>query len=513
MPAVYPLSGLLLVVLLLAGCFKVGPDFTPPPAKVADSWQDAGDQRVTAESTEHRNWWQAFGDPALDRVIDTAYRQNLSLRLAGVRVLEARAQLGVAIGEWFPQTQLAHGSLEKIRVSEHAAMAQPGRSLNYYQAEIGLRASWELDFWGKFRRAIEAADASLIATIADYDSTLVSLTGDAAASFIAIRTLEKRLEIARQNLEMQKENLKIATAKFQGGATSQRDVEQARTLLLDTEAGVQTLEIQLRQAKNALSVLLGMPPHHLADFLKGPGGIPAPPPQVALGIPADLLRRRPDIRGAEAQAAAQCANIGVAKADLYPAFSISGNFSVLSTDAGKFYLGQMFQWRSRDAMAGPSFKWDLFNYGRLTNQVRVQDARFQQLLIAYQNTVLKAQQEVEDALTGFLRSQARAKLLAESTEAARRSLHLASRQYQEGITDFTTVITAEQALLREQDSLAAALGDISRYLVGVYRALGGGWQLREGRDFVPEEVRAEMAKRTNWGKLLAPAKNPAGPDG
>ncbi len=492
--------------LLIAGCFKVGPDFTPPTAPVAKDWLDAGDRRVKTASSEHRDWWKAFSDPALDRLIDTAYRENLNLRIAGVRVLEARAQLGIAIGEWFPQTQQAFGSVEKIRVSEHAPQAVFSQNLRYFQSEIGLTASWELDFWGKFRRAIESADASLVAAVADYDATLVSLTGDVAGFYILIRTLEKRLDIARQSVANQTEVLKIAEAKFRGGTTTQRDVEQAKTFLANTEASIPSLEIQLRQAKNALCVLLGMPPNQLADLLEGAGVIPAPPPQVAVGIPADLLRRRPDIRSAEAQAAAQCANIGVAKAELFPAFSLTGTFSFQASDVGKFALGQMFRWDSRNAQAGPSFQWNLLNYGRLTNQVRVQDARFQELLLTYQNAVLKAQQEVEDSLTAFLRSQVRAKFLGESTAAARRSLDLSVLQYREGITDFTTVLTAQQALLNEQDSLASTLGDISRGLVGVYRALGGGWQLREGRDFIPESVRAEMAKRTNWGGLLAPAK-------
>jgi len=495
---------ILISFLLITGCFKVGPDFARPTVPVAKDWQDAGDRQVKNESTGHRDWWRAFDDPALDRLINTAYRENLNLRIAGVRVLEARAQLGIAVGEWFPQTQQAYGSLEKFRVSEHAPQAVFSQNLRYFQSEVGLAASWELDFWGKFRRAIESADASLVAAVADYDATLVSLTGDVATSYILIRTLEKRLEIARQNVETQRESLKIAEAKFRGGTTTQRDVEQAKTQLFNTEATIPTLEIQLRQAKNALSVLLGMPPNQLADLLQGPGGIPAPPPQVAVGIPADLLRRRPDIRSAEAQAAAQCANIGVAKADFFPAFSLSGTFSFQASDVARFKLGQMFRWDSRNAQAGPSFQWNLLNYGRLTNQVRVQDARFQELLIGYQNAVLKAQQEVEDSLTAFLRSQVRARSLGESTAAARRSLDLSVLQYREGITDFTTVLTAQQALLNEQDSLAVTLGDISRNLVGVYRALGGGWQLREGKDFIPEPVRAEMAKRTNWGGLLAP---------
>jgi NodT family efflux transporter outer membrane factor (OMF) lipoprotein len=495
---------LLVACLAAGGCIKVGPDFTKPRAPVAKDWLESGDRRVKTESPEQRNWWKAFGDPTLDRLIETAYRENLDLRIAGVRVLEARAQLGIAVGQFFPQTQQAFGSLEKNHGSQRSPQAAFSTSLNYFQSEMGLRASWELDFWGKFRRSIESADASLLASIADYDNTLVSLTGDVATDYILIRTLEKRLDIARQNVASQTESLKIATAKFLGGTTSQRDVEQAKTLLFNTEGTIPSLEIQLRQAKNALSVLLGTPPGHLADLLGTPGVIPAPPPQVAVGIPADLLRRRPDIRSAEAQAAAQCASIGVAKADLFPAFSLTGTFSFLASDVGNFALGDMFQWRSRNASGGPGFQWNILNYGRLTNQVRVQDARFQELLIGYQNAVLKAQQEVEDALVAFLRSQIRARHLAQSTDAAKRSLELSVLQYREGTTDFTTVLTAQQALLSEQDSLASTLGDISRNLVGVYRALGGGWQLREGQDFIPKAVQAEMAKRTNWGGLLTP---------
>jgi NodT family efflux transporter outer membrane factor (OMF) lipoprotein len=485
---------------------KVGPDFSPPTATVSPNWLEAGDRQVKAASEEHRHWWRAFNDATLDRLIEKAYRENLPLRQAGVRVLEARAQLGIAIGEWYPQTQQAFGYVEKNRLSGRSPLAPRLPGLGYFQDEIGLQARWELDFWGKFRRAIESADAGLLASVADYDNTLVSLTGDVATSYILIRTLEKRLVIARENVATQAESLKLAEARFREGTTSQRDVEQAKTVLANTQATIPALEIQLRQAKNALSVLLGMPPGDLANLLGGAADIPAPPPQVAVGIPADLLRRRPDIRSAELKAAAQCAQIGVAKAELLPAFSLSGTFSFQASDVSNFNLADIFQWRSRSvSAAGPSFQWNILNYGRITNLVRVQDARFQQLLLAYQNAVLKAQQEVEDALVAFLRSQVRARYLGESTDAARRSFDLAVLQYREGVTDFTTVLTAQQSLLSEQDNLASTLGDISRSLVGVYRALGGGWQIREGQDFVPEAVKTEMAQRTNWGRLLTPA--------
>jgi NodT family efflux transporter outer membrane factor (OMF) lipoprotein len=506
-----------IIFFLITGCTLVGPDFLPPKATVSQNWMESNDGRLKLEPTDYRNWWQAFNDPVLDRLIDRAYRENLSLRIAGVRVLQARAQLGIAIGGLYPQTQEASGYLLYNRMSEHSPQAgalpvgrgavEPGRNplLEYWQSQIGLSAMWELDFWGKFRRAIEAADASWLATVADYDTVLVSLTADVANSYILIRTLEKRIDIAHQNVETQKESLKIAEARVLYGTASQLDVDQARTVLYSTEASIPILETQLRQTKDALSVLLGLPPSDLADFLGGPAEIPASPPEVIVGIPADLLRRRPDIRSIEYQAAAQSAQIGVAKADLYPAFSLTGTFGFLSSDVGSFKLSDMFQWKSRIAQAGPSFQWNIFNYGQITNNVRLQDARFQQLLIAYQNAVLKAQQEVEDNLVAFLKAQERAELLARSTAAAKSSLDLAVLQYREGAKDFTTVLVAQQSLLNEQDNLATNLGNIASNLVGVYRALGGGWEIREGEELVPSEVKEEMSKSTNWGKLLAPA--------
>lgn len=495
---------LLVFILLVAGCPKVGPNYKPPPLATADTWLEAGDKRVSTQPAEYRAWWQAFKDPVLDHLIDTAYRQNLPLRQAGVRVLEARAQLGIARGELFPQQQAASGDLSFTRLSggQPESIFSPEQS--FFKSELGGSVSWELDFWGKFRRAIESANASLLASIADYDSTLVSLTADVANSYINIRTIEKRLAIARKNVTIQKESLQIAEFRFEGGTTSMRDVEQAKTVLGSTEATIPNLESQLRQAKNGLCVLLGLPPQHLTKELKGPEKIPAPPYTVALGIPADLLRRRPDVKRAEYQAAAQCAQIGVARADLLPAFSLTGTFGFQSTNLGRSTLGDMFQWPSRGMTAGPSFQWNILNYGRLKNNVRVQDARFQELLLAYQNTVLQAQQEVEDSLVAFLQSQAQAKFLAESAAAAQRSVDLAILQYREGITDFTTVLTAQQSLLTQQDNLATTVGDIALNLVGVYRALGGGWEIREGQPLVPPAIQEAMAKRTNWGKFLKP---------
>jgi NodT family efflux transporter outer membrane factor (OMF) lipoprotein len=508
------LSCLLVAIFLTGACTKVGPDFVRPEPTVSPEWMGMEDSRIDRGAADYRQWWRVFNDPVLDRLIERAYGENLSLRIAGVRVLEARAQLGIAVGEFFPQTQQASGSLQYNRVSERSAAGLALSKFTYAQDQIGVGASWELDFWGKFRRAIESANAAWLATVADYDSVLVSLTADLAGTYVLIRTLEKRIGIARENVEAQKEGLKIAEARLANGTTTQLDVEQAQTLLNNTLASIPALETQLRQAQNALCLLLGLPPSDLSDALAGATGIPVSPLQVAVGIPADLLRRRPDIRSAEQQAAAQSALIGVAKAALYPAFSLSGSFGFLSTNVGNFSLGDIFQWKSRTFQIGPSVQWNFLNYGQITNNVRVQDARLEQLLIAYQNTVLKAQQEVEDALVAFLRAQERAEFLARSTASAKNSLDLAVLQYRVGTKDFTTVLTAQQALLNEQDNLAVTLGTISSSLVGVYRALGGGWEAREGKDLVPPEVKEAMTRRTNWGRLLAPASyNPAiGPE-
>jgi NodT family efflux transporter outer membrane factor (OMF) lipoprotein len=504
--------------LVLSGCELIGPDFQKPDSAAENGWQDRKDGRVSQCSSDYRAWWKSFSDPVLDELIQTAYRENLSLREAGLRILEARAQLGIAVGDFYPQKQHLTGFTDYIKLPSGAPSErlpdQTGSLPPFWWSRMGIAASWELDIWGKFRRAIEAADAQMLATIAAYDASIVSLTADVATTYIRIRTLEKKLDIARNNVQAQLSNLRIAEAKFRGGSSSRRDVEQAKTVLGGTQASIPSLDSQVRQAKNALSVLLGQPPGNLEKPLGSSqhyAQIPAPPLQVAVGIPLDLLRRRPDIREAEYQAQMQSAQIGITKAQLYPAFSLSGSFSFVSSTANGMSLGDMFQWGNQFYRFGPAVQWNIFNYGQITNQVRANDAMFQAKLVNYQNTVLNAQREVEDGLISFLKAQDAAEYLAQSTAAAKRSLELATLQYKEGIADFTTVLTAEQSLLSQQDNFASALGDIATGLVSVYRGLGGGWQIREGQEFLPEPIKAAMANRTNWGDLLAPAPVPEGP--
>lgn len=499
--------------LMCAGCL-VGPDFSSPSAPISGKWLESGDPSVRSGHQLSRNWWTVFNDPILDRLIEIAYGQNLTLVSAGTRVLQARAELGVAIGEFYPQSQQATSSLIYDRPSHADPTATPQSQISgFWRASLGTTINWELDFWGKFRRGIESADAAYLSSIASYDDVLVTLVGDVATTYIGIRTLQTQIGIARDNIVKQKKALAIAEARFHGGIATKLDVYQAQNVLGQTEATVPQLTAQLNQGLDALRVLLGMPPQRLDDLLRGPTAIPVPPIDVAVGIPADLVRRRPDIRAAELAAAAQSAQIGIAKADLFPAFGLLGTFGTVSSNINGNRLSDLVMGRGIAFAFGPSFQWNILNYGQITNTVRVQDAKLQELLVDYQNTVLKAEQQVEDGLTSFLQGREQVDFLRQSVAAANAALGLAFLQYQLGTRDFTTVLTAEQNLYTAENDLAIASGSVSTGLASVYRALGGGWQIRDGNEFVPAATQAEMTKRTDWGDLLPPAgqKQPPAP--
>jgi NodT family efflux transporter outer membrane factor (OMF) lipoprotein len=485
------------LVFLACGC-SVGPDYARPAAPTSGSWIEAQEPGVRTEPVSAERWWDAFQDPALSRLVDAAYQQNLSLRAAGLRVLQAQARRAVAIGDLFPEEQALRGGYTRNERSTNAAFSQVGpRAFDTWQA--GFDTVWELDLWGKFRRAIEAADSDLLAAVAGYDDVLVSLIADVAATYMRIRVLDERLAVARDNVRVQYDTLEIARVRFEAGGTSELDVQQATALLKDTEATIPQLGIEMRQAVDSLCVLLGLPPSELAQQLGGEGHVPHVPATMAVGIPADLLRRRPDVRRAERAAAAQSARIGVSAADLLPSFQLVGSIGLRAEDAAKFFEGRSFE-----VSTGPAFNWPILNYGRLVNNVRLQDATFQELAVSYANTVLTAQREVEDALTGYLRGSERVERLGESVAAAERAVELSFVQYREGATDFTSVLNAQQSKLREGDLLASTRGAVALSVVALNKALGGGWEIRNGQDFVPDETRDEMRARTYWGSLLPP---------
>ncbi|MCY2991960.1 MAG: TolC family protein [Planctomycetota bacterium] len=471
------------LLLALSGCtsvrdyvnngFKVGPNYAPPLAEVAEHWIDSADIR-THEGEDLSRWWTVFKDPTLDRLITSAYRQNLTLREAGFRVLEARAQRGIAVGEVFPQQQNATGSFQRKAVTTNTSGFSPQQQF-YDQWNSGFNLAWELDFWGRFRRAVTAADAQLNASVEGYDDVLVTLLGDVATNYVQIRTLQARIRLLKDNVELQRWVVDLLKQRLGGGFRATKlDVDQGISTLEQTEAQIPELEIGLQQATNRLCVLMGTPPTDLQNLL-GEDHIPSAAPGVVIGIPADLLSRRPDVRRARYLAAAQAEVIGIAQAELYPALSITGT---LGWQANNF--GDLFQAKSLNSNVGPAFQWNLLNYGRIVNNVRFQEAKFQELVLAYQQTVLAADQEVEDGLVTFLRAQRREKHLATSANAATDAVKTIFLQYQAGRADadFNRYALIEQNRVQQQDLLAQSRGEIALGLIQVYRALGGGWELR-----------------------------------
>jgi len=499
------IGSLFILVLMVGGC-AVGPDFVRPDAPAEEKWIDTDLPQIKTEPADLTDWWKVFNDPLLDSLIETAYRQNLPLQIAGLRIMEARAQLGVAVGNKYPQLQQLSSSATAVEISDNAPNAIAADKF-YYNYELGFDAAWELDFWGRFRRGVESAQATYMASIAGYDNALVTLTAEVARAYVQIRTFEDRIRIADENVKIQKRSLEIAEARFEGGIVTELDVQQARALLNDTSASISRLRIGLRQTRHGLSILLGIPPGELKNVLTEAASIPEVPPEVVVGIPADLLRRRPDIRNAELQAAAQSARIGVAKADLYPQFSLVGSIGLQSNEQGGItsnnaHFGDLFDSESITYFAGPSIQWPILNYGRIKSKVRVQDARFQQFIVNYQNTVLNAYREVEDAMVGFLNSKEQVVFLSDSVNASKRSVELSLIQYREGVADYQRVLDTQRFLTQEQDLLTSVNGEVALNLIAMYKALGGGWQMSEGKRFVNEETKEKMQERTNWGKTL-----------
>jgi NodT family efflux transporter outer membrane factor (OMF) lipoprotein len=504
------LFGLIALAIVFSGCTLVGPDYVKPTAPEAKEWLESADPKIESKEADFSDWWTVFKDPVVNDLIEAAYQQNLTLQIAGLRIYEARAQLGIAFGFQYPQTQQALGSASINQISKNAPNSA-GADRYYSSFDIGLDAAWELDVWGKFRRAVQTGVASLEASIADYDDILVSLTAEVARTYIILRTAEERLAVARQNVEIQKRSLQIADIRFKAGAVTELDVTQANALLRSTESTIPGFESDIRQAKNALAILLGKLPGEIDAMLGAPGLIPEVPAEVAVGIPAELLRRRPDIRFAERQLAAQSAQIGFAKADLFPHFSLFGTLGFQASDhtglqSNNSDFDDLFKKSSFTYTTGGGFNWDIFNYGRITNQVRVEDARFQELAVNYEDTVIRAAQEVEDAMVSFLRSQDTVFFLADAVKSSKRSVDLSLIQYREGLVDYQRVLDTQRALTANQDVLVTTAGSVGQNLVDIYRSIGGGWGIREGKDFVSAGIKEEMEQRTNWGGMLSPEK-------
>ena len=465
--------------------FKVGPNYSKPAAPVGDEWIDSYDERVHSEVPDIREWWTVFDDPLLTQLVQNSYQQNLPLRVAGLRVLQAQSQRGIAVGSFFPQQQEVFGSYNRTTLSKEIPPGNiPGTPRGQTTWATNGRMAWEIDLWGKFRRNIESADASMQAEIENYDEILICLLADTATAYVEYRVVQKQLQFARQNVEIQEGSLAIAEARLRAGGTSELDVTQAKTNLSNTRRLIPIFENRLRIVNNNLCTLLGIPPVDLSEQL-GNGEIPLSPKSVAVGIPANLLRRRPDVLRAERQVAAQSARIGVAAADWFPSVTITGSLGYAADD-----LDNLFTQRAFTGVIQPQFSWPVLNYGRILNNVRVQDALFQQAAVAYQQTVLSANAEAENAINTFLKSQEALVQAEEAVAASQRSVEIALTQYKNGATDFNRVFNLQLALVQDQNTLAATQGEIPASLIAIYKSLGGGWQIRLG-NYVSESVVSE----------------------
>jgi NodT family efflux transporter outer membrane factor (OMF) lipoprotein len=515
------------LALLAGGCttlsewvhngFKVGPNFHDPRAPVAPAWIDAADPGVVHAPADDGAWWEVFHDPVLGSLIRTAHRQNLDLKTAGTRVLQAQAERTIAAGLLFPRGPSMLGAYAHAQVSKNldffnipqfntpffsTAGLSPPSVFNLWAT--GFNATWELDFWGMIRRGIESADANLTASVEAYNAALVTLLADVATNYVQVRTFQQRIAFARRNAEIQRESLRLTEVRLKEGKATLLDVRQARSSVAQTEATIPPLVVSMRQANNRLCVLLGQPPETLLPCLSE-APIPQAPPQVAVGIPADLLERRPDVRRARAQAAAQSALIGVAEAQFYPRVGVAGFIGYSADD-----IRRLFEQTSYTGFILPNFQWKILNFGRTLSTLRLQEARFAESVLQYQQAVLTAGREVEDALVAFLQYQLQARSLEVTVGEAAGAVDLVVAQYREGRADFNRVFTTQSQLVTQQDQLAAARGNIALSLINVYRALGGGWKVFEkdpcGACAPPTADKPEAAGGDGQppGELLAP---------
>ncbi len=483
-PGSAALAAVAAIAVSLTGCtsfkdyvhngFKVGPNYCKPSAEVAKQWIDAGDPRVRTNPEDLAHWWEVFNDPVLNRLVLCAYQQNLTVKQAGFQILEARYQLAIAQGNLFPQTQTVNGSYARSASTSlnvlNPALTQP-IFLDRWNYNFNLQ--WQLDFWGQFRRAVEAQEAFLESNVANYDAALVTMFGQVAQYYLAIRTDQEAIKSLRENVKVQHGLVDYTQKRFDAGfRETLLALDQARAIEESTEAQIAPLEQDIRQKSDALCVLMGVPPADLTSII-GKGPIPTVSPDVAIGIPAELLGRVPTVRQAERLAAQQAEQIGIAEAAIYPAIYINGTLGYTALN-----LPQLFSSKTFNGSVGPSFQWNPLNYGRLVNNVRLQDATLKQLITAYQQAVLVANQAVEDGLATFFHAQEQTKWLAASVKDYREALKLVLEQEKVGAVDYSSYATIATALVQQQNLLATAQGQIVQGLVQVYQALGGGWQIR-----------------------------------
>ncbi|MEM7309029.1 MAG: efflux transporter outer membrane subunit [Planctomycetota bacterium] len=459
----------------LAGCEAIGPDYEHPVVRTDPLWAGSSDAAFNSADPESiETWWEALGDATLNGLVDRAFASNLDLGAAVQRVRQVAALRGIAVGQRFPDLD-GTGSYTTERQGQNGFPELPEPE-EFESAALGLEFGWELDVWGRVRRLVEAADADLAATVEDLHDVRLLLAAEVASEYVGLRTAQERLEVARRNIEIQRQSLELTTVRFQNGAAPQLDVAQAETNLANTEAELPSLRGDERERALRLSVLLGEAPTALLDELRDPGAIPAPPAAIAVGIPADVLRRRPDVRSAERALAAEVARIGVELGDLYPRFSLAGSMQFTSTDSGSLFDSESFGFG-----LGPGVFWNLFDGGRVRNELRAQEALADVALLSYRSTVLGALEDVEAAMFRHARQLERADAFRRASGSAERSAELSRALYLEGRSSFQNVLDSERELFAAQDNLILSRSEATATYISLQRSLGGGWSPAAGQ--------------------------------
>lgn len=508
----------ILSVLGLSACTTLGPDYVHPEQTALPSdWSVEKAAQDTQQSEQKlQQWWQQFNDPTLNQLVEMASQQNLDLEAAGLRIVQARSLLGISTGLQYPQVQTVSGNLARAYVNDQGVN----------NAALSFDAGWEMDIWGKYARGIESAEAGYYASIASYHDIMVTITSEVARNYINYRTFQERILLSRRNIEIQERVVNITQVQFDSGNVTELDVQQAKNQLFNTKAAQPSLEIAMKQSRTALALLLGVLPEdvekllqsdgfaqRMADYenqFKSSGRKPAlsgndersivpRPPLLDDKVDANLVMRRPDLQVSEMQARAQSAQIGVAETALYPSFTLFGSIGIDSTvpDGSSFSFSD-----SLTMVAGPSFSWNIFQYGRVKNNIRFEDARFQETITNYNKKVLQAVNEVTNALEAYDLYLEQKSLRLQSVNSSIRAFNISMTQYENGQISFERLLNSVEKMTRAEDSYATIKGNVANQVVALYKALGGGWETQTGKPFLSETVAKQMQDRSDWDDLL-----------
>ncbi|GAB4229285.1 MAG: efflux transporter outer membrane subunit [Chlamydiales bacterium] len=465
----------ILLLLILTGCMRVGPDFHSPTTLVQNAWTESTPRIAIGLDSEQGAWWCHYQDETLNGLINCVLKDNYSLEATAYRVVAARANLGFAIGEYFPQTQQAEGASVRTQISANAPNTF-GIDRHYLDNILGARIAWELDFWGRFYRGVQTAYGEYAATQHDYLDVQRILISDLILFYVQYKTFQNRIDILERNIAIQHRSVEIAQVRWEEGLESELDFAQAVSLWKETRAQKTSLEIELKRTLTSIAILVGLTPEEFLYCFSIDANPMYIPSDITIGYPAEILYQRPDLRRSLDLLFAQNARVGIAVTDLFPRISFTGflGFQCASDTNSTANQGkkQLFSQNSLTFFYGPDFSWPILNYGRLRNRIREQYALLNSGIASYRNQVLEAYKEVEDALTAFVKSIEETQELEESFKYAKRSVEISTLQYQEGLADYTRVLNSLQLQVDAEDAMAQAMGNIGLAYATIFRSLG-----------------------------------------